>query len=204
MIIGKDHLLHINGLGQTQSLTGKGTLGLYIIVNGNPQRIEAGCVTDIFQIEHKVLTPADAAVHTKMILLYDLSAKELVPQHTIIEVRRILHHMRSIIFSCHDCIIINISLVGYSLPYYSVEIGNDHITMMVFCCPEEKIRSICCNPVITVKELDIFSFCQIQCHVSAVRYSRIVLMNDSDTLILCCVGITDLTRVILTAVIDQQ
>ena len=55
--------LHFHSLRDINALTGKRAFPLHIIINGRMQGIEYFRIADIFQIEHKILTPADIRIH---------------------------------------------------------------------------------------------------------------------------------------------
>ena len=79
------------------------------------QGIEYFRVTDIFQIEQKILTPVDIRIHSQTVLLHQIPAVQFVPQHTIVKVCRILHHMcRELLLGEHT-LLFNVSLASQGI-----------------------------------------------------------------------------------------
>ena len=122
IVILKDIQLHLYRLGDADSLTGKGAFALHIIIDWGMQGIEYFRVTDIFQIEQKILTPVDIRIHSQTVLLHQIPAVQFVPQHTIVKVCRILHHMcRELLLGEHT-LLFNVSLGGQTLSHHAVKV----------------------------------------------------------------------------------
>ena len=204
IIILKYHKLHFNRFRNIHALTCQRTLCLYIIIDRYLKCIKNIGVSDIFQIKHKVLTPADIRVHAKVIFFHNITAKQLIPQHTIIEISRIFHHMCGKFLLSQNTVILNIPLVRDTLPNNTVKIRDNHVTMIIFGSLHQKIRRIRRNPVITVQKLEISSPCMVQSHISGIRDPAVLLVNNMDTRVQRSISITDGTRRIQTAIIHKQ
>ena len=94
VVVLKHHKLHFHSLRDADLLVHQRTFCLYIIIHRCPQRIECLCIADILQIEHKILTPADLRIHPDPEAVYEIAPVQLIPQHSIVIIRRILHHKR--------------------------------------------------------------------------------------------------------------
>ena len=101
------------------------------------QGIEYFRIADIFQIEHKILAPVDIRIHAQIMLFHNIPAVQLVPQHTVVKIRRVLHHMCCELFSGEHALLFDVSLGGQTLSYHAVKVGNDHITAVLLRCPHE-------------------------------------------------------------------
>ena len=158
VIVLKDAQLHLNGLGQAGSLGGdQRTLALHIIVNRRVQSRDALRETDVFQVEHKVLAPADFRIHAKGMFLNNGTAIQLIPEHAVIVIRRALHHMGRKLFRAHDSLFLDITFPGYPLADHPVEIRDDQITASLFRRPHQKLGGIGRHPVVAVQKLNVSS-----------------------------------------------
>ena len=137
-------------------------------------------------------------------LFHNIPAVQLVPQHTVIKIRRILHHMCCELFSGEHALLFDVSLGGQTLSHHAVKVRNDHVTAVLLRCPHEQSGGIRCDPVVTVEELQIFSPGTVKRPVSAVGDSGVLLLDHNDSGILVSVLFTNIAGSIRTAIIDQQ
>ena len=79
-------------------------------------------MTNVFQIEKKILTPADGNIHSDPVGLYDFSLIEFVPEHAVIEIRRILYHTGSELLPRKHPVFLDVSLLGKTFSRHTVKI----------------------------------------------------------------------------------
>ena len=137
-------------------------------------------------------------------LFHNIPAVQLVPQHTVVKIRRVLHHMCCELFSGEHAFLFDVSLGRQTLSHHAVKVGNDHITAILLRCPHEQSGGIRCNPVVTVEELQIFSPGTVKRPVPAVGDSGVLLLDHNNSGILVSVLFTNVAGSIRTAIIDQQ
>ena len=191
VVILKHHELHLHSLRDADLLVHQRTFCLYIIVHRCPQRVECLCVTDIFQIKHKILAPADLRIHPDPEAVYEIAPVKLVPQHSIVIICRIFHHKRREFLSVDHLVRLDVPFSGYHIPNDAVKIGNHHITAMFLCRPDHKLCRIRRQPVITVHKLEIRSLCPFYSLISRIRHPGIFFVDHHHTLIRLRIRITD-------------
>ena len=168
------------------------------------QCIESSGMSDILQIEHKILTPADLRIHLQVMFHDNIPPVQLVPQYTVIKICRFFHHAAHKRFLIHHAIDFDISFMRQPLPDHPIKISNHKIRLFLFCRPHQKFRRIRCDPVITVQKLQILPVCLSNRHISALRHTGILLVDHQDPVIRSSVPFTDFPGFIAAAVIDQK
>ena len=139
-----------------------------------------------------------------MVLFHNGAAVELVPQHAIVEVGGILHHVGGVLLPGHDAILLDIPLLRYPIPHHPVEVGNHHIAGASFHAPHQGAGGVGGDPVIAVQELQVCSFRVIQRQIPAGGDTGVGLMEDPNPAVPVRAGITDGAGTVGAAVIHQQ
>ena len=161
-------------------------------------------MADIFQIEHKILAPADGHIHAQAVFLHNLSAVQLVPEYAVIKIRRIFHHMRRKLLSCHYGILFDVPFLGQTFSHNPVKISDHQIAAVLLGGTHEQLGSVRRDPVVAVEKLKIGSPRPVNGLVAAVGYSGVFLVDHTDPGVLFGVTVTDAAAGIRAAVIDQQ
>ena len=161
-------------------------------------------MADIFQVEHEILAPADRRVHPKGVLFHDGPAVELVPQHAVVEVGGIFHHVGSVFLPGHQPVLINVSLLGDPLPHDPVKVGDHQVAGAAFRCTHQASGGIRCDPVVAVQKLEIGSPGPVQGKISAGGNAGVLLMENLNTAVLGRIFVADRAGIVRAAVIHQQ
>ena len=105
------------------------------------QCIKPRCITDILQIKQKVLAPAHFCIHTQMVLFDQITAIQLVPEHAVIVVGRILHHMRGKLGTGQQSVL-HVTLRRNAFTDNTVKIRDDEIALVFLCGLHHKLCRI--------------------------------------------------------------
>ena len=204
MIVLKDRQLHFDGLADSHTLVGQRTLCFHIVVNGHLKGAEGLGVADILQVEHEVLAPTDLRVHPQVVGLHNLPAVELVPQHAVIEVRGVFHHVGGVFLPGHQAVIIDIALLGDPLAHHPVEVGDNQVAGPGFRGPDQRAGGVGSDPVITVQKLKISALGLVEGGVPGVGDAGVFLVDDPNPGIPGGICVADGTGTVGAAVVDQQ
>ena len=126
-----------------------------------------------------------------MVFFNDVTSIELVPEDSVIEISRILEHMCGKFFLSQYAVIVDISFLGNSFSYNSVEIRDDHITMIALCFFDKQSGGVRSDPVIAVEKLQVSAACKIQRHIPGFGNSGIFFMYQTDSGIFSSITVTD-------------
>ena len=104
----------------------------------------------------------------------------------------------------HDAFFLDISLPGYPLSHYPVEIRDDQITVVLFRRPHQELGGIRRHPVVAVQELDKGAPGLGQGLVPGRRDACVFLVEDAHPGIGRRIGVTQSAGSVLAAVVDKQ
>ena len=137
-----------------------------------------------------------------MIFFHKITPVQLVPEHTVIKIRRFLHHTAHKGFLIHHAVDSDVAFMRQTLPDHPIKVSDHKICLFFPRRPHQKFGRIRRDPVVAVEKLQIFPVCLGDRHISALRNSGIFLVDHQ--LIRSGIPVTDFPCFIGTAVIDQK
>ena len=201
VVVFKHPQLHADDVGQVHALGYQGPLGFHIVIDGGAEGGKGLGVENILQIEQEILTPAQVLVHAETILLHDFSAEELIPQHPIVVVGGVFHHIGGKGLPGHDPLLVDLPLVGDPFPGHPVKIRNHQVALGLLGGADQQPGGVRAEPVVTVQKLKVFPPRLIQRIVAGGGDSGVGLVDHADPRVLPGVLVTDGPGVVLAAVV---
>ena len=189
--------LHRKKLFQIHILSDQRTICFYIIVNRKKQRCDTGAVKNVFQIEDKILTEADGGIQADRILIQNRLAVQLVPENTVIVIRRRLLHVFRVFFPGQHPICRNTAFAGKILSDHPVKLSDHKIGILFLCRTHQHFGGVFCDPVICIQKLQEGSLRLIDSPVAGITDSGIWFVNDFYPFIVCGKAIQQLSRTVL-------
>ena len=205
VVVALEHReFHLHRPREADLLIHQRTLRLHIIVDRRPQRIERRRIAHILEIKQKILAPAELRIHPDPVRLYKRAPVQLIPQHPIVVVRRVLHHEANERFTPDHLVRVDIPLPRHHLSDDTIEIRDHHVAARLLGRPHHQLRRIRRQPVITVHELQKRTPRPRDRLVSRIRHPRILLMHDHHARIRPRISVADLPGPILTSIIHED
>ena len=169
VVVALEHReFHLHRPREADLLIHQRTLRLHIIVDRRPQRIERRRIAHILEIKQKILAPAELRIHPDPVRLHKRAPVQLIPQHPIVVVRRVLHHEANERFTPDHLVRVDIPLLRHHLSDDTIEIRDHHVAARLLGRPHHQLRRIRRQPVITVHKLEICSLCPFNSLISRV------------------------------------
>ena len=205
VVVALEHReFHLHRPREADLLIHQRTLRLHIIVDRRPQRIERRRIAHILEIKQKILAPAELRIHPDPVRLHKRAPEQLIPQHPIVVVRRVLHHEANERFTPDHLVRVDIPLLRHHLSDDTIEIRDHHVAARLLGRPHHQLRRIRRQPVITVHELQKRTPRPRDRLVSRIRHPRILLMHDHHARIRPRISVADLPGPILTSIIHED
>ena len=133
-----------------------------------------------------------------------IPAVQLVPEYTVVEAGRVLHHLAGILPPRHHADGHYPVLAGNEFAGYAVEIRNYQIRLMRFGGGDELFCRIGRQPVVAVHKLQVVPAGFGNTEVARGGCAGVGLVNHTDAGIFLHVAVTNQRRGILAAVIHQN
>ena len=161
-------------------------------------------MADVLQVEHKVLAPTDLGVHLQVVVSHDIPAVELVPENTVVEIGRLLHHVGGVLLPGQYPVLVDVALAGDPLPHYPVKIGDDQVAVVLSRRLHQQLGGVGRDPVVAVQELKIDAPGPADANVPGIGHAGVLLVDDLDPGIRQGIRVADGAGAVLAAVVHQQ
>ena len=136
--------------------------------------------------------------------LDDSAPVQLVPEHAIVEVRRIPHHVLRVLLPGQQPPLSDVLLLREHRAVHPVKVRYHHITVIFLSGVNQTFRGVPGQPVVAVHELQIFPRRHSDGLIPAVRDPGVGLVNDVEPLVHLLVLPADLEGGIRASVVDND
>ena len=139
-----------------------------------------------------------------MVGFHDIPAVELVPQHPVVEIGGVFHHVGGIFLLGEHHGIVDVSLVGHPVFAYSVEIGDHQVALVLPGGADQRGGSVGGDPVVAVEKLQVFARCVVQRQVPGGGDAGVFLVEHPYPAVLPCIGVAQGAGAVGAAVVHQE